>query len=119
MGTEEVVERYFAAMRRGSKAEGDLLALFHADATYIEPFTSDAPAVGLDQIRQRFRKGWESPLPDLELDVLGIEIDGSVAISHWECRSPGLPRPMRGEDRYEIRDGRISRLEVRMVDPAD
>lgn len=117
MSNEDLIHRYFAAMRRGAEAESDLLAMFHADATYIEPFTADDPAVGIEQIQQRFRKGWESPLPDLELDVLAIEIDGSVASSRWECRSPGLARPIRGEDVYEIRDGRIARLEVRMLEP--
>lgn len=116
MGNEAVVQRYFAAMRRGAAAETDLLAMFHADATYIEPFTADEPAVGIEQIRQRFRKGWEFPLPDVELDVLAIEVDGPMATSRWECRSPGLPGPIRGEDLYEIRDGRIQRLEVRMID---
>lgn len=116
MSNEEVIHRYFAAMRRGAEAEADLLAMFHADATYVEPFTMDDPAIGISQIQQRFRKGWESPLPELELDVLAIEIDGPLATSRWECRSPGLPGPIRGEDRYEIRDGRIARLEVRMLE---
>jgi hypothetical protein len=117
MGNEEIVERYFAAMRRGSDAEEEMLALFDADAVYTEPFTSPEPAVGIEAIRARFRKGWETPLPDLELDVLSLEIDGSDARSTWECRSPALPGPVRGEDRYQIREGRITRLDVRMTEP--
>ena len=116
MGNEEIVERYFAAMRRGSAAEAELLGLFDPDAVYTEPFTSDEPAVGIDAIRARFRAGWETPLPELELDVLSLEIDGSDARSTWECRSPALPGPVRGEDRYQIRDGRIIRLDVRTTD---
>jgi hypothetical protein len=117
MGNGEIVERYFAAMRRGAAAEDELLALFDADAVYTEPFSSDEPAVGVEAIRARFRRGWEAPLPEMELDVLSLEIDGVDAISTWECRSPALPRPMRGEDRYRIRHGRIVRLDVRMIDP--
>lgn len=116
MSNDDVVRRYFSAMRRGAVAESELLALFHEDATYAEPFTSNQPAIGIQQIRQRFVDGWKHPLPELELDVLGIDIDGSFATSRWECRSPALDRPMRGEDRYEIRDGRIARLEVRLLD---
>ncbi len=118
MANEDVVERYFAAMRRGAAAEAELLELFAADAVYTEPFTSPEPAVGIAAIRARFRRGWEAPLPDLELDVLSLEIDGEDARSTWECRSPALPGPVRGEDHYQIRDGRIIRLDVRMTDPA-
>ena len=115
MDGSEVVSRYFAAMRRGEQAETEMLALFAPDAVYIEPFTGiDQPAVGREEIRARLRRGWESPLPEMELDILEIEIDGSHARSTWECRSPGLPHPVRGEDRYEIADGCITRLEVRL-----
>jgi hypothetical protein len=117
MGSEEILERYYAAMRRGAAAEDELIELFDRDAVYTEPFTSDEPAVGIEAIRARFRAGWETPLPDLELDVLSLEIDGADARSTWECRSPALPAPVRGEDRYEIRDGRIVRLDVRVTGP--
>lgn len=116
MDDRELVARYFEAMRRGSEAEDDLIALFHADAVYIEPFSEDGPAVGLDAIRERFRRGWETPLPELELEVVEVAIEGFEARSRWECRSPALPAPVHGEDRYEIRDGLIVRLEVRMLD---
>jgi ketosteroid isomerase-like protein len=115
---EDVVDRYFAAMRRGAAAEEDLLSLFDPDAVYSEPFSSLEPAVGIDAIAARFRQGWQTPLPDLQLDVLTIEVDGEAAGATWECRSPALPGPVFGEDRYQIRDGRIVRLDVRLIDPA-
>jgi hypothetical protein len=114
MTDRELIEQYFAAMRRGSAAEDQLVALFSEDAVYIEPFVSREPAVGIDEIRTRLRRGWEAPLPDLELDVLSIEIAGTDATSHWECRSPALPAPVRGVDHYRIESGRITRLEVRL-----
>lgn len=117
MDSDIIVERYFAAMRRGSGAETELLELFDPEAVYTEPFTSDEPAIGLEAIRARFRQGWKQPLPELELDVLTLEVDGARAVSTWECRSPALPGPVRGEDRYEFRDGRIARLDVRMTEP--
>ncbi|MEM9561845.1 MAG: nuclear transport factor 2 family protein [Actinomycetota bacterium] len=116
MKPDRIVERYFAAMRRGPEAEAELLDLFAPDAVYAEPFSGDQPAEGIDAIRARFRHGWEAPLPDLELDVLELEVAGSTARSLWECRSPGLPGPVRGEDRYEFSDGRISRLDVTILD---
>ncbi len=117
MEAEQTIENYFAAMRRGTEAEAELLALFAADAVYAEPFSGQAPAEGIDAIRDRFRQGWETPMPDLELDVLELEVSGRRARSLWECRSGGLPGPVRGEDRYEIIDGRITRLDVRILDP--
>ena len=117
MSDRELIDRYFAAMRRGAAAEEEMMALFADDAVYVEPFTDAAgPAVGREAVRARLRLGWEYPLPDMELDVLEVEIDGPVARSRWECRSPALPAPVHGEDRYEIRDGKITRLEVRLLD---
>ena len=112
----ETIDAYFAAMRRGDAAEEELMALFAVDAVYIEPFTGEGPAIGAEAVRDRFRLGWQQPLPDLELDVLSVEIDGRYARSTWECRSPALPGPMRGEDRYVIENGRIARLEVVLLD---
>ncbi len=116
MHERELIHRYFSAMRRGSQAEDELLELFAEDATYAEPFIDDAPAVGVDQIRDRLRRGWEQPLPDLELDVLSIDVNGPDATARWVCRSPALPGPVEGIDRYRIEDGRIVSLEVRLVE---
>lgn len=113
----ELIEAYFAAMRRGPAAEAEMMALFADDAIYIEPFSGDpAPAVGKQEVLARLRVGWEAPLPDLELDILEVEVDGPAARTRWECRSSALPGPIVGEDRYEIRDGLITRLEVTLLD---
>jgi ketosteroid isomerase-like protein len=116
MDDRQLIERYFGAMRRGAEAEKDLVGLFAEDAIYIEPFVSSEPAVGIDEIRQRLRRGWEQPLPDLELDVLSIEVSGHEATARWVCRSPVLPGPVEGVDHYLIEHGRITRLEVRLDD---
>lgn len=113
----QVIDGYFAAMRRGSEAEADMMALFAEDAVYIEPFTgTGTPAVGKEAVRARLRAGWQTPLPDMELEVLAVDVDGATARTRWECRSPALPAPIVGEDRYEIRHGLITRLEVRLID---
>jgi ketosteroid isomerase-like protein len=116
MDRTDVIDRYFAAMRTGAAAEHEMMALFAEDAVYAEPFSGKPPAIGHDAIRARFREGWETPLPDLELDVLRLDVDGPTAVSEWVCRSPALPEPVRGEDRYEIADGLITRLEVRLTE---
>ena len=111
------VDRYFSAMRRGAAAEDDLLALFADDAVYEEPFSgSSEPAVGRESIRARLRDGWETPLPELQLDVLSVQVDGHAARATWECRSTAFPAPVRGVDEYEFRGGLITRLVVRFTD---
>lgn len=107
-----IVESYLAGMRRGPKAEDDMVALFTDDAMYDEPFTGLGPAVGRAAIRERLRLGWQTPLPDMELEVLSIEVTGDRAIANWECRSSALNGPSRGTDEYAFRDGRISSLRV-------
>lgn len=110
---DEVIARYFAAMRRGAAAESELMELFADDAVYVAPFSgTNVESRGRDEIQAAFRNGWEYPLPELELEVHSIEIGGEQATARWTCRSPGLPAPVTGTDRYVIRDGRIARLEV-------
>ena len=114
----ETLAAYFAAMRRGADAEADMLALFASDAVYEEPFSGQPqPARGIEEIRDRLRMGWADPLPDLELEVLSVDVVGDRASSQWECRSSALPGPVRGTDHYEFRDGRISLLRVSLDAP--
>ena len=114
----ELIQRYFAAMRRGAPAEEEMMALFAEDAVYVEPFTGESePWVGKDAVRIALRRGWEQPLPDLELDVKRIDISGTRATAEWVCSSSALPDPIAGRDEYTIADGKITRLVVRIVDP--
>ena len=113
----QIVDRYFAAMRRGAAAEEEMMALFSDDAVYVEPFTGESsPWVGKEAVRTALRQGWEQPLPDLELVVTRVDIRSDGASSEWVCRSPGLPGPVAGRDEYTIVDGLITRLEVRIVE---
>ena len=116
MSSQELVDRYFSAMRRGAEAEDEMLELFSDDATYVEPFTDPGtPAVGKEAIRNRLREGWATPLPDLQIDVLELVVDGGRARATWVCTSPALPGPIQGEDQYVILNGKIERLEVRLL----
>lgn len=113
----DLIERYFAAMRRGAEAEEEMMELFSEDAIYLEPFTGETePWVGRDEVRTALRRGWEQPLPDLELEVQRIDISGSGATAQWVCTSPALPGPVAGKDEYTITDGKITRLVVRIID---
>lgn len=112
--TSATIDRYFAAMRQGRESEVEMMALFADDAIYSEPFSGLTEAArGKEAILDRLRSGWEAPPPDMELIVHSVEISGSSATSHWECRSPAFPAPVLGTDRYEFdAAGLISRLEV-------
>lgn len=110
---QRTVRAYFAAMRRGPEAEADMLALFASDASYHEPFSgAPGPAVGAEAISERLQAGWATPIPDMELEILGIDVTGNRGESRWECRSPVFPAPVRGRDTYEFRDGLITSLKV-------
>lgn len=113
----DLIERYFTAMRRGATAEEDMMALFSEDAVYVEPFTGEGrPWIGKESVRAALRRGWEEPLPDIELVVNRIDIRDGEATADWVCTSPALPGPITGRDNYTIADGKITRLEVRIVD---
>lgn len=112
----DLIERYFAAMRRGAAAEGEMMDLFADDSVYVEPFTGETePWIGKDAVRNALRRGWEQPLPELVLEVRRIDISGSEATAEWVCTSPALPGPVAGRDEYTIADGKITRLVVRIV----
>lgn len=113
---EATVTRYFAAMRRGAVAEDQMMSLFADDAEYIDPFTgSPRTSRGKEAIRSTLREGWDEPLPEMELQVQRIDIDGSHVTSEWTCTSPALLNPVRGRDRYEIEDGKVRRLVVELL----
>lgn len=115
MTPEDIIERYFAAMRQGPGGKADLLALFDDDAVYREPFVDpENPAEGRQAIEERLTSSWQDPPPDMELDVLTVDIDGAGAEVTWECRSPVFDGPVRGVDRYRFQDGRIAELDVRL-----
>ena len=111
-----LIDRYFDAMRAGRDGEEALLALFADDAVYTEPFTGVARThTGKAAIRACFQASWESAPPDMGLTVDRVDLDGDTVRSEWTCTSPAFPGPMKGVDRYTLRDGRIARLEVSFV----
>ena len=117
MDSERLVADYFAAMRVGAAAEEQMMALFTTDAIYSDPFgATPEPAIGIDAIRECLRSGWSFRPPDLEIEVLSVDIDGERASSTWECRSAALAAPVRGRDEYRFRDGRIAELHVHLDD---
>lgn len=113
-----VVDRYFKAMQSGRERQEDLLALFAEDAVYIEPFAGPTRThVGLAAIRRCIEASWSYAPPDLRLTVDRIDVDGTTVRAWWTCSAPAFAAPVRGEDRYQIREGKIVHLEVRLLAP--
>ncbi|MCH9682260.1 MAG: nuclear transport factor 2 family protein [Deltaproteobacteria bacterium] len=115
----QVVDRYFQAMRAGSAAEHELMALFAEDARYTEPFTGQARThEGQAAIRRCFVDAWRNPPVDLELVVDRVDVDGDRVQARWTCHSPSFPGPVSGRDAYVIRDGKIAQLVVTFAEPS-
>jgi hypothetical protein len=107
-------------MQRGPDGEEELLALFADDAVYEEPF-SDGAGVhrGIDAIRAHLDLSLGQAPPDLRITVDSIDIGAGVVSADWTCESPIWSKPARGRDRFEIREGRIARLETTLTDPPE
>ncbi|MBV9119505.1 MAG: nuclear transport factor 2 family protein [Chloroflexi bacterium] len=117
-----LVQRYFAAMQGGAQATEEMVSLFSDDGEYIEPFSGQGQPTshrGIAAIRAFFDDSFAGPLGhDVKLRLDRLDVDGAELRSEWTCEIPMWPAPMRGSDRYLIRDGKIARLEVTLHGPA-
>ena len=108
-----VVENMFKAMQSGPSGEEDMMALFHDDAIFTEPFSGQPQThEGAADIRTSFQEMWANPAPDLQLIIDRIDLDGERIRADWTCTSPIFSSPMKGHDLFTIRDGKIAHLEV-------
>jgi SnoaL-like domain len=107
------VESLFKAMQMGPSGEEVMMALFDENAVFIEPFSGHVQThKGKLAIRDSFREMWKEPVPDLQLSLGQVELDGDTVRAEWTCVSPAFPVPMRGFDLFRIRAGKIMRLEI-------
>jgi SnoaL-like domain len=114
----KVVEDLFRAMQMGPGGEESMMELFADEAVLIEPFSGEPQThTGRTAIRQSFRDQWKNPLPDLNLVLDRIDLDGRQVRAEWTCTSPVLPAPMRGHDLFTLNaEGKIARLEIIVTD---
>ena len=72
---------------------------------------------GFDAVRDAFRDTWkEPPPPDMKLVLDRADRDGEHVKADWTCTSPVFPAPMKGYDLFTIRDGKIARLEIVVIE---
>jgi ketosteroid isomerase-like protein len=115
-----IVAAFFKAMQAGRAAEAELMALFADDAVLTEPFTGAIKThTGIDAVRNSFRCTWENPFPDVALTVNRVDLDGARVRAEWTCSAPVFPSPIRGHDLFDIRDGKIARLEIVVTEMPD
>jgi ketosteroid isomerase-like protein len=108
-----VIERYFRAMRTGAAGGEEMMNLFAEDAVYVDPF-GDTPQThtGKGAIRRAYLKSRQDAPPDMTLTLDRVDFEGERIRTEWTCCSPAFPHPMRGQDLWTIRGGRIIRLET-------
>jgi hypothetical protein len=113
----ETVANLFKAMQAGPGGESALMELFDEDSIFTEPFGGQVRShAGLEAIRASFRETWERPLPDMSLTLGRVDLDGGRVRAEWTCSSSAFPAPMRGYDLFEIRGGKIKRLDIVVTD---
>ena len=113
MRERELIERYFQAMRTGAISSDEIADLFADQAVYVEPFSGEASAhFGKDAIRQCFIDSQKNAPADMTLTLDQVDVESECIRSVWTCASPAFPHPMRGQDLWTIRDGKILRLET-------
>jgi SnoaL-like domain len=115
----DLVEAHCRAMQMGPAGEDSIVELFADDATYVEPLTSadhtPRSHVGKAAIREALHQGLQWNPPDFTITLDRLEIEGDELVSHWTCASAQMPAPMKGKDRYVLKDGKIQRLETQVV----
>lgn len=113
----KTVEGLFRAMQMGPSGEEAMMALFDDNAVFVEPFSGQVQThTGKHAIRGSFREMWKEPLPDLRLILDQVDLDGDQVRAEWTCVSSALPVPMRGFDLFQVRAGKITRLEIVVTD---
>jgi ketosteroid isomerase-like protein len=106
------VSNFFLSMQAGKPGAAALEACFAEDAVYEEPFTGETRRhEGRAAIIKTMALGWEMPMLDTRIEVLGAQVvDGEVQVD-WACYSPSIPGGRgSGKNRFTLKDGVITRL---------
>lgn len=110
-----VIEHYYRAMEAGSTDQ--MNGIFTDDAVYREPFSKGGELTthaGKPEIVGWLGASFEQGNKGVTITLDRLDVDGDTVVAEWTCVGPMLPGPMKGHDRYRVRDGRIAELETRL-----
>lgn len=113
-----VVERYFKLMHGAGPNNVEFLKTFADDAVLIEPFSGKPQTHrGIKAIEASFRTTWQyQPMPNFQITMGRVEVSGEQVHAEWSCGWEGLDGRMKGVDDFEIRGGKIVRMEVTVTE---
>ncbi|WP_168193093.1 nuclear transport factor 2 family protein [Rhodophyticola sp. CCM32] len=106
------VSNFFLAMQAGQPGAKALEGHFTDDAVYVEPFTGETRRhEGRAAIMKAMALGWEMPMVETRIEVLGAKLEGDVVQVQWACHSPSIPGGRgSGTNRFTLRGGKIAEL---------
>ena len=109
-----IVEQYFKLMHGAGPDNMEFLGTFSGDAVLVEPFSGKPQThKGIKAIESSFRTTWQyQPMPNFRIQMGQIEVTGEKIRAEWSCTWDGLGGSMKGVDHFEVRDGKIARMEV-------
>ena len=109
-----IVEQYFKLMHGAGPDNMEFLRTFSGDAVLVEPFSGKPQThKGIKAIESSFRTTWQyQPMPNFRIQMGQIEVTGEKIRAEWSCTWDGLAGSMKGVDHFEVRDGKIARMEV-------
>ena len=112
------VERYYNAMRLGAAGARTIAELFTDDAVYIEPFSGGdgrpRQHVGKKVIAEFFKDSINHRPSDMTVTVERLDAEDDRVRAEWMCTASVFAQPMQGIDFYQLRTGKIARLETRL-----
>ncbi|MFT3879682.1 MAG: nuclear transport factor 2 family protein [Gemmatales bacterium] len=109
----QVIENVFRAMQTGPTAEKELLELFAEDGILVEPFTGQMQThEGKPAIKASLVPMWANRAPDMKIMLDRVDLQGTTVRAEWTCTSSAMPGPMRGYDLFQIKSGKINRMEI-------
>lgn len=110
-----IIERYYRAMEAGSPQQMD--DIFTTDAIYSEPFSKGGEPTthsGRAEIVGWLAASFDQGNKGVTITLDRLDVDGDEVVAEWTCVGPMLPGPMKGHDRYQVRDGQIARLDTQL-----
>jgi hypothetical protein len=109
------IANFFTAMQAGRAGAARMETSFASDAVYVEPFSGQPQRhVGRQAIMAAMSRGWDQPLPHMQIVIDRADTSGNKIVIRWTCYSPALPGGKGcGTNRYVMNEeGFIQELET-------